>query len=387
MLLLAACGGGGGGSGPDGSVTNSGSGSGDGSWLTFSPSPVRLTTYVNESIGFSVQAKATKAFQENARVLVLDTTGTITPVVSYRSLDPYTYEVFLTTMPMQPGTHNTTLEVRVCQDDPRVCAQPFPGSPWHLPLTVEVKDAVAGAARIATTTDFRASITEDETAATSAWFFKIALQTSADAPHLLYTRVTDSNHVFVSSAKTGLLSANETKIIGLNTWHPLNPGTYETTIQVELCRNEQNPCTDPFPGSPLRFPVKFDVTPSGNSADRLIVSPSSADVEAFTDELKPLQIGLMGRPGLTGRLYASVTDPAGYFTDEFVDGIVEDGLRSLTTKTSLNLQALGPGSYDTVLRVEVCRYAVAYGAPCDAPQPGSPWMIPVHVTVKARPPG
>lgn len=390
MLFLAACGGGGGGGGGhDGSATNgsASTGSGDGSWLTFSPLPLRVTTYVNERIGFSVQAKATKAFQDNARVLILDTTGVITPVARYSSLDPYTYEVALTTMPMQPGTHNTTLEVRVCQDDPRVCAQPFPGSPWHLPLTVEVKDAVAAAARISTTTDFRASLTEDETAATSGRFFKVALRTSADVPLLLYTRVTDSNRVFLYGAITGQISPNETNTIALNPRTPLNPGTYETTIQVDLCLNEQNPCTDPFPGSPLRFPVKFDVTSSGNSAARLLVSPSNANVEAFTDELTPLRISVWGRPGLTGRLYASVTDPAGYFTDEFVDGIEENGVRSMTTKTSLNLQALGPGSYDTVLRVDVCRYTISIGEPCTAPQPGSPWMIPVHVTVKARPPG
>jgi hypothetical protein len=398
ILFLAACGGGGGDGGASqsggtapvtGGVTpggNGGTGSGDGSWLTLSPSPVRVTTYVNESLWFYVQGKATRAFNQDARVLVLDRNGTLSPQVSYKAIDAYTYNVTLATSPtLLPGTHSTTLEVRVCQDDPLVCAQPFPGSPWYLPLSVEVRDAVASAARVSATPDFRASITEDESAAPYDTFFKLALRVQADAPPSLYARVTDSNRVFMVDALTTSLQRDQTNTIAFKPWRPLNPGAYETTIQVELCRDNRNPCADPFPGSPLRYPVKFDVTPSGNSASRLGVSPASAKLEAFTDEFAPLQISFSGRADLSGKLYASVIDPARYFTDEFVDFITANGTRTVTTRTSSRLQALGPGTYTTVLRVDVCRYFPPAGSRCEAPQPGSPWMIPVSVTLKARP--
>jgi hypothetical protein len=155
ILFLAACGGGGGDGGASqsggtapvtGGVTpggNGGTGSGDGSWLTLSPSPVRVTTYVNESLWFYVQGKATRAFNQDARVLVLDRNGTLSPQVSYKAIDAYTYNVTLATSPtLLPGTHSTTLEVRVCRYFPPAgsrCEAPQPGSPWMIPVSVTLK--------------------------------------------------------------------------------------------------------------------------------------------------------------------------------------------------------------------------------------------------------
>jgi hypothetical protein len=44
-----------------------------------------------------------------------------------------------TSKALPAGTHTTNLEVRVCEDEPQVCAKPFPGSPWRVPVSVTVK--------------------------------------------------------------------------------------------------------------------------------------------------------------------------------------------------------------------------------------------------------
>ncbi|MDM5177112.1 hypothetical protein PO883_07875 [Massilia sp. DJPM01] len=42
---------------------------------------------------------------------------------------------------LAPGRHDSRIEGRLCEDSPAICAKPFDGSPWYVPLAVDVKPA------------------------------------------------------------------------------------------------------------------------------------------------------------------------------------------------------------------------------------------------------
>jgi outer membrane protein assembly factor BamB len=130
---LAACGGGGG-SGNSAPV--------DKSWLTFSPSAPTVTQYQSESVALSVTATSSRTFTTPVNIAIIDTKGVITTEVSVSEIAPLTYAAALrTSASLAVGTHSTVLEVRLCEDAPTICKKPLPGSPWQVPLTVQVKSS------------------------------------------------------------------------------------------------------------------------------------------------------------------------------------------------------------------------------------------------------
>lgn len=142
---LAACGGGGGGGSSSGNTAPS-TGSEttpnpDGSWLTFAPSNINLSIYEGESPNFTVVATASKTFSQIFNTAIIDPVGVIVAnATSVQQNTPYQYAVTMRVDPsLKIGPHTTNLEVRLCQDDPAVCKSPFPGSPWHVPVSVTVK--------------------------------------------------------------------------------------------------------------------------------------------------------------------------------------------------------------------------------------------------------
>ncbi len=131
-LALCACGGGG-----DG---GSSGGSADNSWLTFTPSPVTVTTFAGESPTFTVTARSSKTIAEPLNVGIVDRIGVITTNVSIVAQSQTEYRATLQVAPSLPaGTHSGNLEVRLCRDNPVSCQNPYPGSPWQLPYRFTVQ--------------------------------------------------------------------------------------------------------------------------------------------------------------------------------------------------------------------------------------------------------
>jgi outer membrane protein assembly factor BamB len=135
-LSLAGCGGGGGGGSGDGTpATNTA-----GAWLTFTPSAPSVTQYQSDAEYVVIRATASRALTTPVRIAIVDPKGLISSEVDIATLSVDSYQATLRTVPtLAVGTHSTTLEVRVCEDAPETCAKPHPGSPWHVPLTVQVK--------------------------------------------------------------------------------------------------------------------------------------------------------------------------------------------------------------------------------------------------------
>ncbi len=146
--LLAACGGGGGGDGNSG-ATQGGTATPppvstpspvDNSWLQLTPAAIELSQYAGEPVTFTVDAKSTKMVSQAFNVGVIDANGTIETTVRLDPVSLLEYKVQLSTAKtLAPGAYQTSIEVRLCEDDPRTCAKPIPGSPWKLPLKVVVK--------------------------------------------------------------------------------------------------------------------------------------------------------------------------------------------------------------------------------------------------------
>lgn len=135
-LSLAACGGGGG-----GSASTSASGNNPaGNWLSFNPSVLSATQFEGDSENISLTARSSRTFTAPFNVAIIDSTGVISSQVEITALSDMEYRATLhTSGALKAGQHATTLEVRLCEDAPTVCAKPFPGSPWRVPLTVKVQ--------------------------------------------------------------------------------------------------------------------------------------------------------------------------------------------------------------------------------------------------------
>lgn len=145
-LVLVGCGGGGGDSGGGG---NPGNGSTvvtrpDQSWLQVTPLSVDLVTYQGESRIFFLDAVASKPIERVVNAAIVDSKGVISTNVEIKSTSAYGYTAVLqTSSALAVGTHTTTLELRICEDDPRICKTPLSGSPWQVPLKVTVNAAAS----------------------------------------------------------------------------------------------------------------------------------------------------------------------------------------------------------------------------------------------------
>jgi hypothetical protein len=159
-LGLAACGGGGGGgggggaalpgsgAGPLGTGVDAANGTGQtgasgqaGSWLTFSPSPMELDVFLDTPTAFSITATSSKAIPGVFNIGIIDKQGVITTDVRISRFSQLGYLASMSTnRNLAIGLHTGSFEVRLCQDNPLVCAQPLDGSPWQVPYRINVID-------------------------------------------------------------------------------------------------------------------------------------------------------------------------------------------------------------------------------------------------------
>jgi hypothetical protein len=132
-LLLAACGGG----GEDSAAAD------DGQWLTFMPSPVVASVQGGQSI--LITARSSKTLTETVNVAIEDEAALFDPTATtVLARDALTYEASLRIAAnASAGRHEGSLTIRLCRDNPAICAQPFAGSPWRVPYRIDVSAPTA----------------------------------------------------------------------------------------------------------------------------------------------------------------------------------------------------------------------------------------------------
>ena len=139
--LLGACGGGGGGGNstvPPGNPGTAPGGNND-PCLSFSPNPLSLEAKQGSATTAAVQATATCNFPGIVNAAIIDNKGVFDPNTGLSAASSYSYTAQLrTAQTLQAGVYEGALEIRLCKDDPKVCAQPHQGSPWRLPYRIQV---------------------------------------------------------------------------------------------------------------------------------------------------------------------------------------------------------------------------------------------------------
>lgn len=258
-LALAACGGGSSNSSNTGSTGNTGT-SGtiptkpDGSWLSFSPNPVAVSGYEGQSLPFSITATSTRTFTNPFNLAVVDSSGTITSDVQVSALSDLKYMAALrTSSKLSAGIHQANLEVRLCEDSPVTCAKPLPGSPWIVPLTVNLKSASEAAQRLVLSVpSLQANSKAGEQAVVNfdgvfkgdlvGQTFQVGI---VDPAGLSNSTITNSSQGFTATLKTST---------------SLQPGEYTSNLEVRLCSDDPRTCRAPLPGSPWLVPFKLTVT-------------------------------------------------------------------------------------------------------------------------------
>lgn len=277
-LLLAACGGGGGGG--TGGSSSDGS-TGDQGWLSFTPNPVTVNAVQGQSTPFTVSAHANKTISQNFNIGIIEATGLVTTQVDL-SGGGYDYTATLHVSPaLTVGTRTGTLLVKLCEDDPTVCNKPLSGSPWRIPLTVNV--TASGSAPTTPTTP--TNPTNPTTPVTPP--APVGLQFDKSAYAYSFTQGEPFSFSFNSTAsrtllgeaqvgvfeKTGLLSGgggtlnstgDKTYAIDLPLNGNLAVGQYSSTLEVRVCQDDPSICSKPVSGSPWKIPLTLAVTSPTN---------------------------------------------------------------------------------------------------------------------------
>lgn len=262
-LALAACGGGGGSSGVTGSSGATGSSGGtttspEGNWLSFTPNPLEVSGYEGESIPFKITATSTRTFTKPFNVAIVDTSGTITTDVQISAQNEMTYVANLRTSAKLPaGTTQAKLEVRLCEDAPLTCAKPLPGSPWLVPLKVNVKSAAEAAKRLVLSAQsLQAEVYSGEKAVLSL----DGTYTGDLLGQGFLIGIVDKGNLSTATVIPSLQGFKAT----LTTSASLQPGEYSSNLEVRLCRDNPTICSLPAPGSPVIVPLKVSVKNSVN---------------------------------------------------------------------------------------------------------------------------
>jgi len=253
-LALAACGGGSGGGGAAAPVESTA-----GNWLTFDPAAPSATQFEGESTRVVLTAKSSRTFSVPFNVAIIDPAGVVSAQVDISAQSPLEYRATLqTSRTLRAGEHSTMLEVRLCEDTPTTCAKPLPGSPWRVPLKVQVKPAAEAKARLALVTPsvsvttypgestgfaIEAKLSTDLMARNvRIGMFDPASITNAESSQ--WTQESNGNYVFkLSTATSNALAA----------------GSYTSNLELRVCEDDVRVCRQPIAGSPWIVPLTMQI--------------------------------------------------------------------------------------------------------------------------------
>ena len=269
VLLLSACGGGGGGGGAAGA---------DQGWLTFTPNPVNVAANQGQSTWFTINAKSSRTITQVFNIGIVEPSGMVTTDVSLAPVSQYEYNATLRTSPtMGAGSHSGRLEVRLCEDDPKVCNKPISGSPWFIPMTLTVNAAPVVTPPVVTppvvtppvvtppvvlppvTAQFNLASIDVSTYEGEPVTVALSAGINRSLLGVANVGVVDSNGLLAASTNdanfTDSLHFNAT----LQTATGLSVGKHTGTLQVRACEDSLAVCAKPVSGSPWSLPISVNV--------------------------------------------------------------------------------------------------------------------------------
>jgi outer membrane protein assembly factor BamB len=374
--LLVACGGGGGGD-SSGNSNNSNSGvNSAGDWLTFNPSVIDISVYEGETVPLTVTGTATKTFAKTFNIAIVDSVGVITPTVNVSAITPMQYRVSLNSNPaLKPGVYTSNIQVRLCEDDPKVCNTPFPGSPWTLPMKLTVKSKADAAQRISITTgSIDISANEGDSLP-----IRVAAKLGKDLPSAFNVGIIDLNDLTNSSSAIGFqYKADQEYGADFVSKPNLAPGAYSGQFEVRLCIDDPRSCNQPLAGSPWIVPYKINVkSKAAGIAVNITSSPTVLDFVYYEGETMQFNITAESQAD-TGKVFnVGIYDSGRNSTIKNINKL--SNTKSVTTlQTSPSLK---PGVYNSTLEIRTC---VDDPIDCKWPFAGSPKQIPLKITVRSN---
>lgn len=266
-VLVTGCGGGGGGNtGTAASASPAPASNGaptvtpGGTWLTLTPGTVSLNTYPGEEVAFQVNARSSRTFDKPFNVAVVDSKGVISTDMRLTRITDLEYTVDLRRAALKAGAYSTSVQVRLCEDDPLACNKPLPGSPWYLPVSVNVaSDAEAKERLKLTPAAVDLSTYEGESLS-----FTLDATAPVPFPRPVWIGVYDSAGMLAQKATALTLNQGGKTAIELATSPSLSAGEHAGALEVRLCYDMPVDCRSPVGGSPWSVPLKVGVKSSTN---------------------------------------------------------------------------------------------------------------------------
>lgn len=115
-------------------------GAGGSSWLSFDRNPIMVTMYEGETPRVSLTGTANDEPSTSINIGVLIDGRLFSPGTDdIQYVDEWTQRFSARLLPLSVGTHEGFIEVRACEDEASTCAVPYGGSPWRIPVNVEVR--------------------------------------------------------------------------------------------------------------------------------------------------------------------------------------------------------------------------------------------------------
>jgi hypothetical protein len=157
----------------------------------------------------------------------------------------------------------------------------------------------------------------------------------------------------------------------------MTAGVHTTNLEVRLCEDDPLTCRSPLQGSPWYLPVTVTVATAGQAQERLKLTPAAFDLITVDNEPVSFKLDVASVRSLPKPASIGVFDSAGV--------LAENTTRAMSTLVSGSIplstsSKLAVGEHVTSLEVRAC-----YDNPidCRSPVSGSPWRVPLKVTVKS----
>ena len=192
--------------------------------------------------------------------------------------------------------------------------------------------------------------------------------------------IIDANGVITTQVSVLTYSPTE-YIATLRTAPGLSIGSHSTNLEVRLCEDSPLTCAKPLPGSPWQVPLTVLVKSKAEAAARLTLSVPSVSVATYPGEAATFSFEAQLNPELAAQSYfIGVVDPLN-LTVPPATQLARPGdghyKFNLTTATANNLPV---GTYTSNLQLRMCLDDVRV---CQQPAAGSPWILPLTLTVNA----
>lgn len=164
-------------------------------------------------------------------------------------------------------------------------------------------------------------------------------------------------------------------LVQLRTSANLPAGVHSTNLQVRVCEDDPQVCRTPFPGSPWYVSLKVTVKPKAEAVARVSFSEASLDLATYLGEPLSFSINAKVSGDLVGQNYnVAAIDPAGLTVAPVNINANAFGISA----TFQSAPSLTVGSYTSNLEIRLCRDEPKS---CKQPVPGSPWIVPLKLTV------